>query len=121
MNGHYPQSQRKAEAQLEQLARVLRKITFRPQYQIDSGLGMAYTVWFVILAYRPDSATGEMAWGSGGRRTLPTDATDSDIVRHIFRAFLAYEEHEARESFRYAGAQVFSPHQDLDLVAETMK
>jgi hypothetical protein len=43
--------------------------------------------------------------------------TPSEIVRTVFMAALAYEEHELRESFLYNGARIFSPHLDVDVLA----
>lgn len=41
----------------------------------------------------------------------------SEFVRTCWMAVLAAEEHEARESFRYRGVRVMTPHVDFDKIA----
>lgn len=72
---------------------------------------------FEVLCWRPDTFTGEHAWGKGGRRAVPESATTSQIVRAMFGAYLAYVEHEAREGFQYRGRRIFGPHIDVDALA----
>lgn len=78
-------------------------------------------VWIEINHHRPDTHTGQMGVGSGGRRFIPVTADISDIVRMVFGAFLAYQEHEAREAFKFQGVRVFGPHQDLVALAAYLR
>ena len=40
--------------------------------------------------------------------------TKSEIVTTCMKAVLQYEEHEARENFKYNGLSIFDPHYDVD-------
>lgn len=53
--------------------------------------------------------------GMGGRKwRLSEHMTRSEVVQTAFMALLAWEEHEAREAFRYIGARVFGPHISIE-------
>lgn len=105
----------------EQVAAVVDRITYRDGYDflVHEALGDGDLVIGVeLLVQRPDAITGEMGAGYGGIRWLSRFASKSDVVRMVFGAILAYEEHEAREFFRYRGAQVFGPHGDVEALVE---
>jgi len=38
----------------------------------------------------------------------------SEVVTTCLKACLQYEEHEARENFKYHGVSIFDPHYDVD-------
>jgi hypothetical protein len=59
---------------------------------------------------RPDAYTGLPGVGHGGKAYLSEHMTDGEIVRRAFALFMAYEEHECREGFRWRGRAVFGPH-----------
>jgi hypothetical protein len=59
---------------------------------------------------RPDVNTGIMGVGHGGKAYLSEHMTDGEIVRRAFSLFMAYEEHECREGFKWRGRAVFGPH-----------
>lgn len=40
--------------------------------------------------------------------------TKSEVVTTCLKACLQYEEHEARENFKYHGVSIFDPHYDVD-------
>lgn len=52
--------------------------------------------------------------GRGRKWNISQYATRSEIVQTALMAFLAYFEHEARESFRWRGEPIFSPHYDVE-------
>lgn len=56
----------------------------------------------------------------GGKWMLSEHMTPSELVQKAFMAFLAFEEHEAREHFTYKGQRVLGPHNDLDRMADLM-
>lgn len=66
--------------------------------------------YFQIRCERPDTFTGEMGTGHGGKAYLSPYATDSELVQTAFGLYKAYVEHEARESFLWRGRRVFGPH-----------
>lgn len=55
--------------------------------------------------------------GSGRKWRWSVHMTKSEIVQTAFMAYLAWVEHEARESFTYKGEKIFSPHFDVDYLA----
>lgn len=71
-------------------------------------------VYLQVVHYRPDAVTGVMGIGHGGKRYLSPHMVDGEIVRIAFNSFLAYEEHEVREFFKYQGRAVFGPHIDVN-------
>lgn len=56
---------------------------------------------------------------TGRKWRLSVHMTKSELVRTIFMACLAFQEHELRERFRYRGMAIFGPHIDVDALAET--
>jgi hypothetical protein len=71
-----------------------------------------------LAVRRPDAITGKDGTGYGGVRWLSPHASRSDVVRTAFGAILAYNEHEAREFFRYRDRAIFNPHGDIDALWE---
>lgn len=71
--------------------------------------------YFQIECERPDTYTGEMGIGRGGKAYLSPHMTLGELVRKAFGLFAAYEEHECREAFTYNGRAIFGPH--IDVVA----
>jgi hypothetical protein len=51
---------------------------------------------------------------SGRRWPIDRQATAGEVVQTALKAVLTWEEHEARERFRWRGRSIFSPHQDLN-------
>jgi hypothetical protein len=66
----------------------------------------------------PDVDTGAPSHQHGRRWLLERDATPSEIVQTALKAVLAWEEHSAREHFRYRGEPVFGPHHDVDRLVD---
>ncbi len=67
-------------------------------------------LWIEVAVPRRDARDGVVRMGYGGKRYLPEDASEGDIVRAVFGAISAYEEHERREFFTVDGRAVFGPH-----------
>lgn len=70
-------------------------------------------IYIQVEVWRADAHTGEMDFGYGGKAYLRPEMTDGEIVRRAFNLCMAFEEHEARELFRFNGRSVFGPHIDL--------
>lgn len=75
-------------------------------------------VYLQAQCYRPDTLTGIMGWGRGGKMYLSPHMTDSEIVQGAFGLFKAYEEHECREFFMYQGKRVYGPHISVEALLE---
>lgn len=66
----------------------------------------------------PCAATGHVLRQHGRKWMLSPHMTVTEVVRTAFKACLAAEEHECQENFRYRGVPIFSPHLDVELLAE---
>jgi hypothetical protein len=83
-------------------------------FQAEESNG-GFHVW--ISAMEECSYTGVPSMQEGRKWFVPAYWTKSDVVRTAFKAVTTWVEHEARECFKYKGARVFSPHQDVDAIA----
>lgn len=84
------------------------------KFGIEVGIDIERRVYFEILCSRPDTFTGEFGTGRGGRRYLRPDIGVDELNRAIFGAYVAYSEHECRESYTVDGIRVFGPHIPLE-------
>lgn len=69
--------------------------------------------YYQVECKRPDSTTGEMGVGRGGKGYLSPHMNSSELARLAFGLFLSYEEHECREFFKLSNRAVFGPHIDI--------
>lgn len=67
-----------------------------------------------VACMRPDTFTGEMAEGRGGKSYLTEHVSKSEVVLTVWGLFQNYVMHEAREGFLYKGRRPFGPHIDID-------
>jgi hypothetical protein len=65
----------------------------------------------------PDADTSAPSAQLGRRWPIDRTATRGEIVQTALKAALTWEEHAAREEFRYRGERVFGPHLDVDRLA----
>ncbi|KAB2806959.1 hypothetical protein F9L07_28415 [Pimelobacter simplex] len=96
---------------------VQHDITFKPGYRLllkPSTEEMGTRWYFQVESQRRDAVTGEMGTGRGGKRFLSPHACRSELTQTALALFLAYEEHEVREHFRYRGRQVYGPHINVE-------
>lgn len=80
-------------------------------FQAEEAPG-GFHMW--ISGIEPDSYTGRMEVQEGRKWFISNKCTPSDVVRTAFKATSTWAEHEARETFKFKGARVFSPHFDLN-------
>lgn len=66
--------------------------------------------YYQVECDRPDSFTGEVSTGRGGKAYLSPHMTVSELTRLVFGLFKAYEEHECREFFKWKGRSIYGPH-----------
>lgn len=67
---------------------------------------------------RPDTFTGVMGVGRGGKSYLSPYMTNSEIVQRALGLGLSYVEHEFREGFTYKGKRIYGPHLDVEALWE---
>lgn len=102
------------------LESTVNNIAYRPNYHIETGYESGKW-WIEIVHERPDAITGRWGQGRGGKRWITKEMNQSDVVRTVFGAFVAYEEHEVREFFRYGGEQVFGPHMNVHALSQWLR
>lgn len=73
-----------------------------------------------VQAWRECLETGQHALQKGRKWFLSPHMTKSEVVQTALKAVLAWEEHEAREKFKYRGQAVFGPHLDVDALHEVV-
>jgi hypothetical protein len=75
-------------------------------------------LYLQVQCLRPDAITGVPGVGRGGKIYLSEHMTQGEIIRKAFGLFMAYEEHECREFFKWDGRAVFGPHIDVQALWE---
>jgi hypothetical protein len=65
-----------------------------------------------------DFHAGEPSIQYGRKWHICQYSSTSEIVQTAFKAVLTWVEHDAREHFRYKGAQVFGPHFDVERLVD---
>lgn len=122
---------------IEDIKRTLASITFAPSC-VD--MGWAWEVEEVFVApphvghavpagfrlrttfARPDRETGYVNTGLGRWWEVPEDVSLSGVVKTAFAAAKMILEHELMESFKFEGARVFDPHNEVrDLMKITQR
>jgi len=71
-----------------------------------------------VACWRPDTYTGEMGEGRGGKAYVSPHATDSELVQTVWGLYQSYVVHEARETFLFRGRRVYGPHIDVTALWE---
>lgn len=71
-------------------------------------------LYFQIACDRPDTFTGQMGEGRGGKAYLSPHMIKDEMVQLALGLFLGYVEHEAREGFLYKGRRIYGPHLKVD-------
>lgn len=92
---------------------VQHEVCYKPGYRLllkPDTPEMGSRWYFQVEADRVDAITGQPGVGRGGKAYLSPHACRSELVQTAFGLFKAYEEHEAREFFKYRGRRVFGPH-----------
>lgn len=95
------------------IGRLFRRIdnTRRP------GMGIQWVVQddgnlatFYVYDWVTNVQTGKSGRLSGAQWVVEYQYSDEGIVRQVFRAMMAFEEHELREHFLFKGKRVMDPH-----------
>ncbi len=105
-----------------EISEIVEKITIPESYEIIVKRHIDASRWY--LQIRQDTVcnrTGE-PYSEGGRKwDLSEHMTESEIVLTVWKAYLTFLEHEARETFLYKGAVLFDPHIDVNALIEASK
>lgn len=101
---------------LAEVQAVLASVAFRDFAFIVTPVPEGYQLQ--LQAQEPDAHTGAQVLLHGRQWPISRFASKSEIVQTAFKAVVTWQEHEAREHFRFQGAQVFGPHFDIERLAE---
>jgi Nucleoside 2-deoxyribosyltransferase like len=100
---------------LAEVRAVLAEVSYRDFELSVEARGGGYELR--LRRTEPDADTGAAAAQAGRRWPIERTATRGEIVQTALKAALTWEEHAAREGFRYQGERVFGPHLDVDALA----
>lgn len=75
-------------------------------------------LYYQVHAERPDTYTGEMGEGAGGKAYLSPHMIEDELVQIGWGLFQSYVIHEAREGFTYKGKRIFGPHLKVSRLLE---
>ena len=78
-------------------------------------------LYLQVRCWRPDTVTGAMAYGYGGKGYLSPFMVKSEVVALAFGLYKGYLEHEARESFKWRGRRVYGPHINVEALWEVAR
>lgn len=110
---------------LDEVKAILADVKFAPscvdmgweweviQARVDSQyLGKAVRCGFLVRTtfQRPDRDTGVVSKGYGRWWHVPSDVTESGVVKTAFASAKMILEHELMEAFHYSGCRIFDPH-----------
>lgn len=101
---------------LSTIQQIIAQVKYK-DYQFiltKKGDGFNLQVQFVGI----DTDTGKQGLQKCRKWYISPHMVPTEIVRTCFLAIRQAEEHELCENFRYKGVQIFSPHLDLDKMAE---
>lgn len=105
----------------EEIEKILSLIEYKDwEFRLlDKGDGYNFQFRF----YTPDNNNpqGKKELQSCRKWYLSPYSTKSEVVRTVFKAVQAAEEHELCERFRYKGIQPFNPHLDIEDITTLIK
>lgn len=105
-----------ADPELARVAQVIREISLADNFHVEAGRDDG-RLFVEVCYWRKDIRDDAYGMGHGGKRYLPFVASKDTIVKTVFGAYLAYVEHEARETFLYQGKRIFGPHIAIEALA----
>jgi hypothetical protein len=106
----------KAALNLNDLTAILADVQFKDSAFAVEELPEGFHIQ--LRCEEADSDTGERCMFHGRKWYIERGMTRSDVIRTAFKAMATWQEHEARDRFTYRGVPVFSPHSDVDRLAQ---
>ena len=102
----------RSDLTLANIKSVLADIVFKThQFNVESA---SDGFQLQLTCEEEDLSNGKPELQFGRKWHIGKRASKSEIVQTAFKAVVTWMEHDAREHFRYKGAQVFGPHFDID-------
>lgn len=107
---------------IEDIEKITAEIGYKPGYRLivarDQADPKDGRIYVQVECDRPDTFTGVMGVGRGGKFYLSPYMTVSEIVQGCFGLCKSYDEHETREAFTWRGRRIYGPHIDVDALWE---
>lgn len=91
---------------VDEIREILQYVSYR-DWKFETGLDGDHP--WLRVRFEED---GELQLGRKWR--LSPHMTRGEVVQTALLAVLTAQEHEVREHFRYCGAAIFGPHQNID-------
>lgn len=86
---------------------------------MEFNVGTTSNGFLLWLSVREECAyTSEDTIQLGRKWFIPPDLKRSEVVKTAFKAVMTWQEHEAREFFKYRGHRIFGPHFTVKELAE---
>jgi hypothetical protein len=104
--------QARAHLTLADVERILQATAWRSMAFRARPLGEGFLVW--IEGNEPDARNDGWLCARGRPWFVHRTETESQVVQTLLKAALTWEEHEAREHFRFLGERIFDPHLPLE-------
>ena len=92
-----------------ELEDILKLVTYKEGFSFVVGEDFIQLKELTIC-----NRSGEPYLSKGRKWKWSQFMTKSEVVTTALKAVLQYEEHEARENFKYKGLSIFDPHYDVD-------
>jgi hypothetical protein len=83
------------------------RLLLKPDQAVEGGRW-----YYQIECDRPDTLTGIMGTGRGGKAYLTPHMPAGELAQIAFGLGKGYTEHEFREAFKWRGRRIFGPHID---------
>jgi hypothetical protein len=104
--------QTRAHLTLADVERILQATAWRSREFRARPLGEGFLIW--IEGNEPDSHHEGWLCARGRPWFVHRTESESQVVQTLLKAALTWEEHEAREHFRFLGERIFDPHLPLE-------
>lgn len=75
---------------------------------------------FQIRFKDADINTGEMMWQHCRKWFISSWSTETEVVRTVYKAIFAAEEHEICEKFKYKNASIYNPHTPVGVLVNRL-
>lgn len=101
---------------LAQMEKIIGRLEFKG---LDFNVEQAEAGFFVWVSCKEECAYSKEDTIQMGRKWfVPDDTKRSEVVQTIFKAVMTWQEHEAREFFKYEGHRIYGPHFKVNELVE---
>lgn len=95
---------------IDKLEKLMGLITYKRGWTLNHR--QESTGWLVWWEWWAQDSAGHQSAQKSRKWYISPHMTDSEVIQTFLKAVLTAEEHEARETFAFAGAKLYGPHID---------